>query len=107
MTQRSFTRPDIGFAVDPCNLQGLLQFNQTRFETSLKLCFPIREWLTRCQGSENLPTVSRRLSTKVLLLHSARGTEGSPRLTAPILLTILLPIHPPTSKHCGHLAGKC
>lgn len=52
MTQCSFTKPNTGFAVNPCNIQGLLQLNQTQFELSLKLCFPIREQLTRCQGSE-------------------------------------------------------
>lgn len=107
MTQCSFTRPNIGFAVNLCNVQGLLQLNHTPFEMPLKLCFPIREWLTRCQGSENLSAISKTLSTKIHLLQIARGTEGSPRLTAPVLLTIFFPVHSPAPKHSRHLSGKC
>ena len=106
MTQHSFTKPNIGFAANPCNLQGLLQLNQMQFEMSLKLYVPLREWLTRCQGSENLSAISKRLSTKILLLYIARGTERSPMLTTPVLLTIIFPIHSCTPKNSGLSSGK-
>lgn len=103
MTQCSFTRLDIEFAVKPCRLQGLLYLNQTQFEMSLKLCFLIRE----CLGSENLPIISKMLSTKIIPLYIARGTERSSRLAAPVLLASLFPIHSHTLKHSGRLSGMC
>lgn len=107
MTQHSFTRLNIEFAVKPCCLQGLFYLHQTQFEMPLKLFFLIREWLTRCLGSENLPTISKMLSTKILLLHIARGTERSSTLAASVLLTSLFPIHSHALKHSGHLSGMC
>lgn len=58
-----------------------------QFQMSLKLSSLQRTQTHQTQGSENLFTISRRLT--ILLLHIARGYEGSSLLTGLFLFTLL------------------